>query len=231
MIGSDSSDQEDGIIIQHRGITDYVSEWEAMKAYTNQRGDDAPDLCWLTQHSSVYTLGLNIKPENRPFLASSWYGGEIPCVETDRGGQVTYHGLGQFIVYFMVDLRRRRLAVKEMVAALERGTLNFLTHLKINAHLNTGAPGVYVDGAKIASLGLKIRRGCTYHGLSLNADMDLTPFQFIHPCGYQGLRVTQLNDLGIDCSNSMVLHEQLARYVLDEIMAASKVTVKLKMSE
>ena len=205
------------IQIEHRGVTDYTSTWHAMKLYTEQRGAHTPDVCWLTQHPAVYTLGLNIKPENRPFNYENQSSDHIPCVETDRGGQITYHGLGQFIVYFLVDLRRRHLAVKEMVAALEQGTLNFLSELGIQGHLNPGAPGVYVDQAKIASLGLKIRRGCSYHGLSLNADMDLSPFDCIHPCGYEGLRVTQLRDWGISFPNTSELHELLAKTLIQSI--------------
>jgi lipoyl(octanoyl) transferase len=213
---------EGAIRIEHKGITDYSLMWQEMKHYTEHRDDQSPDVCWLTQHPAVYTLGLNIKSENRPAVGEHHSGDLIPCVETDRGGQITYHGLGQFIVYVLVDLRRRHLAVKEMVAALERGTLGFLADVGIAAHLKNGAPGVYVEGAKIASLGLKIRRGCTYHGLSLNAEMDLTPFHHIHPCGYEGLHVTQLSECGIEQANRLELHEALAVRLIQSVDTAAK---------
>jgi len=197
--------------IRDYGQTDYTPMWQAMREFTDHRDAETRDECWLTQHAPVYTLGLNIRPENLPLNDS------IPVVETDRGGQITYHGPGQFIVYILLDLRRRRLAVKELVSRFEQGTITFLSHLGIEAHLNPGAPGVYVNGAKIASLGLKIRRGCTYHGLSLNADMDLTPFEWIRPCGYEGLRVTQLHDHGVNQLSMPILHQQLAKTLLDTI--------------
>jgi len=199
------------IRIIDKGLCDYQDTWGAMRAFTDTRTDATEDVCWCVQHPPVYTLGLNIQRENRPVnqLAQA-----IPIVETDRGGQITYHGPGQLIVYFLLDLRRRRLAVKELVARLEQGVLAFLDQYGVKGHLVSGAPGVYVNDEKIASLGLKIRRGCTYHGVSLNADMDLTPFSFIHPCGYEGLKVTQLKELGICVDPLSAIHIQFSETLI-----------------
>ncbi len=197
--------------IINKGLCDYHETWSAMRAFTENRTENTQDECWCVQHYPVYTLGLNIQHANRPLnsLAEA-----IPVVETDRGGQITYHGPGQLIIYFLLDLRRRRLAVKELVARLEQGVLAFLSGYGVKGHLVPGAPGVYVNHEKIASLGLKIRRGCTYHGVSLNADMDLTPFSFIHPCGYEGLKVTQLKDLGINVEQLSALHTQFSETLI-----------------
>jgi lipoyl(octanoyl) transferase len=207
--------------MEQHGLTDYQTEWNAMRAYTDSRTVESPDVFWLTQHYPVYTLGLNIKPENHPWQAS-WplkntsVASPIPVVQTDRGGQVTYHGPGQCIVYCLVDLKRQTFGIKEFVARLERGTLLFLEQCGIQGHLVPGAPGVYVEGAKIAALGLKVRRGCTYHGLSLNVEMDLSPFSAIHPCGYKGLNVTQLRDHGVLASME-ALHSQLAECLAERL--------------
>jgi len=162
-----------------------------MQRFTDARGADTPDELWVLQHPPVYTLGQAAKPEH---LLNT---GNIPIYPIDRGGQVTYHGPGQLIVYILMDIKRRNWGVKKLVHALEQAVIDYLGSQDLSAMRREKAPGVYVDDRKIASLGLRIRRGCSYHGLSLNVDMDLTPFQGINPCGYAGLEVTQLRDLGM----------------------------------
>lgn len=175
--------------LRELGVCDYQPVWEAMAAYTRERGPDTPDQLWLLQHHPVYTLGQAGKIEH--VLDA----GSIPLVHSDRGGQVTYHGPGQLIVYFLLDVRRRGLGVRDLVDLIEQSLLRVLASYGITGELRRSAPGVYVQGAKIAALGLRIRRGCSLHGLSFNIDMDLEPFARINPCGYAGLRSTQLCDL------------------------------------
>lgn len=180
--------------VRHMGLTDYVDIWRAMQVFTQRRNAESEDEVWLLQHLPVYTLGLNVKPENLP------QDGTVPIVKTDRGGQITYHGPGQIIAYVLLDLLRLRIGVRGLVKRLEESVIDLLEAYQINAETRIGAPGVYVNGAKVAALGLRVRKGCCYHGLALNVDMDLRPFRTIKPCGYPGLRVTQLRDLGIDDS-------------------------------
>jgi len=160
-----------------------------MQAFTEQRDENTEDEIWLLQHPPVFTQGLNGKPEH--ILSSS----TIPVIEIDRGGQVTYHGPGQLIVYCLIDLKRKKFGIRQMVSALEQSVIDFLADRQIKAVARKDAPGVYVDDAKISALGLRVKRGCSYHGLSINIDMDMSPFQQINPCGYEGLAVTQLKDL------------------------------------
>jgi lipoyl(octanoyl) transferase len=162
-----------------------------MQAFTQNRVDDTPDEVWLVQHSPVFTLGRNGKMEH--VLAP----GDIPVVPIDRGGQVTYHGPGQLVAYLLLDIRRKEMGVRELVMQIEQSVIDLLSHYGITALGDRDAPGVYVDGRKIAAMGLRVSRGRTYHGLSLNVDMDMEPFQRINPCGYAGLQVTQCRDLGI----------------------------------
>ncbi|MEN8216153.1 MAG: lipoyl(octanoyl) transferase LipB [Pseudomonadota bacterium] len=178
-------------MIRQLGIVPYKPTYQAMQRFTDTRGADTPDELWVLQHPPVYTLGQAAKLEH---LLNT---GNIPVYPIDRGGQVTYHGPGQLIVYVLMDIKRRRWGVKKLVHALEQAVIDYLASQDIIGKCREKAPGVYVDERKIASLGLRIRRGCSYHGLSLNVDMDLTPFQGINPCGYAGLEVTQLRDLGI----------------------------------
>ncbi len=173
------------------GLSDYQATWEAMQQFTQQRTAQTPDELWVLQHPPIYTLGQAGKPEH--LLQAT----EIPVLRVDRGGQITYHGPGQLIVYVLVDLRRRGLTVKGLVFQLEQALLNLLAELGINAHRKAGAPGVYVEEAKVAALGLRIQRGCSTHGLALNVDLDLAPFAHINPCGYAHLAVTRLCDLGV----------------------------------
>ena len=183
----------------------YEPTWHAMRRFTEQRAGDAPDEVWLLEHPPVFTLGQAARREH--VLAP----GNIPVVQVDRGGQVTYHGPGQLVAYVLLDLRRRGWGVRRLVRALEQAVVALLASQGVAAGARPGAPGVYVDGRKLAALGLRVRRGCTYHGLALNVHMDLEPFRRIDPCGYPGLRVTQLSELGIrwsvaETANHLVEH-------------------------
>jgi lipoyl(octanoyl) transferase len=195
MAVGDAVDAVDRIAIRARGRTDYETTWRAMQAFTAARGADAPDEIWLTEHPPVYTLGLAGRREH--ILRANG----IPILKVDRGGQITYHGPGQLVAYLLFDLRRQRLGIRAMVRAIETAVIEWLDAAGISAFGKPAAPGVYVrvgDGeAKIAALGLRVRNGCTYHGLALNVAMDLAPFADIDPCGFKGLAVTQLADLGI----------------------------------
>jgi lipoyl(octanoyl) transferase len=179
------------LLIRRLGRRDYLPVYEAMKAFTTARLASTPDELWLVEHPSVFTQGLTGKPTH--LLAT----GDTPVIPVDRGGQVTYHGPGQLVVYPLIDVRRAQLGVRALVTLLEKAVVELLADYGIKAYSRPEAPGVYVNSAKIASLGLRIRRGCCYHGLSLNVAMDLEPFTRINPCGYPGLRMTQLRDLGI----------------------------------
>lgn len=179
-------------LIKHLGLVDYEPTWRAMQAFTDTRTAETPDELWVVEHHPVYTQGLAGKPEHLLRLT------DIPVVKTDRGGQVTYHGPGQLVVYLLIDFKRMHIGVRELVRRIEQSVIDMLAGQGIVANGDVNAPGVYVDGAKIASLGLRIKNGAVYHGLSLNVDMDLTPFGWINPCGYEGLRVTQMKDLGVD---------------------------------
>ena len=172
------------MLIRRLGIEDYLASWKAMQDFTDSRGPDTDDELWLLQHPPVFTQGQAGKSEHLLMP------GDIPVLQTDRGGQVTYHGPGQWIIYLLLDLRRHKLGIRDLVDLIEQSIVAVLEHLGIEASPRRDAPGVYVDGAKIASLGLRVRRGCSYHGLALNVDMDLEPFSRINPCGYEGLQVT-----------------------------------------
>jgi lipoyl(octanoyl) transferase len=168
----------------------YEPVWRAMQAFTDTRGPETDDELWVVEHEPVFTLGQAGKWEH--VLVP----GDIPVVPVDRGGQVTYHGPGQIVAYPLVDLRRAGLGVRDFVTRIEQAVIDTLEHWNIIALRKSGAPGVYVAGAKVAALGLRVRRGCTFHGLAFNVNMDLEPFQRINPCGFQGLQVTQMLDLG-----------------------------------
>lgn len=177
--------------IRHLGLAAYEPTWRAMQKFTDERTEDTPDEIWFVEHPPVFTLGLNAKREH---LLTP---GDIEVVQIDRGGQVTYHGPGQLLIYPLLNLRRSKLGVRDLVVALENAVIDYAATRGITALGSRQAPGVYVDGAKLASVGLRIRRGASYHGMSLNVSMDLEPFERINVCGYQGLRVTRLNDLGV----------------------------------
>ena len=182
-------------MIRSLGITEYEPTWRAMQAFTAARTAETPDEIWLTEHPPIYTLGLAGRREH--VLRDNG----IPALKVDRGGQVTYHGPGQLVAYLLFDLKRRNIGIRAMVRAIEASVVEWLDSLGISAYGKPAAPGVYVmvagTEAKIAALGLKVRNGCTYHGLALNVAMDLSPFADIDPCGYKGLAVTQLADLGV----------------------------------
>ena len=189
--GRSASNAGSSIHISRLGLCDYEPVWRQMQTHTENRSGPADDAIWLLEHRPVFTLGMNGKPEH--LLAP----GGIPVVEVDRGGQVTYHGPGQLVAYLMLDLRAHNLGIRGLVELLEQSVIDWLGAQGITARARRDAPGVYVDGAKIAALGLRVRRGCSYHGLSFNVDMDLEPFSRINPCGYAGMEVTQLRDLGV----------------------------------
>ncbi|HVH35219.1 MAG TPA: lipoyl(octanoyl) transferase LipB [Tahibacter sp.] len=190
------------------GLWPYEPVWRAMQAFTDARTADTTDEFWLLQHEPVFTLGQAGKTEH--VLAP----GDIPVIPVDRGGQVTYHGPGQIMAYVLVDLRRCGIGVRELVQRIEQAVIATLEHWNIAAERREGAPGVYVAGAKVAALGLRVRRGCSFHGLAFNAAMDLEPFHRINPCGYKGLAVTQVLDLGGPASLAVLqssLVDELAR--------------------
>ena len=191
------------IVVRKLGRADYLPTWQAMREFSRARQDATPDELWLVEHPAVYTVGQGARvPET---------GGAIPVVKTDRGGDITYHGPGQIVIYTLVDLARRSIKVKRFVWLLEQAVIDVLG---AGAERRPGAPGVYVDGAKIAALGIRVVRGRAYHGLALNVDMDLSPFNAIDPCGYPGLRVTQARDLGVT-----VTPDQLARSIMTNLDA------------
>ena len=198
------------LVVKPLGLTRFEEAAAAMRAFTAARDADTPDEIWLTEHAPVYTLGLAGKHEHilNP--------GGIPVVQTDRGGQVTYHAPGQVVAYVLVDLRRRGITVRRMVTLIEAAVLATLVELGPAGHRRAGMPGVYVGdvaaGDKIAALGLKVKHGCTYHGVSLNVDLDLAPFGGINPCGYEGLRVTSLKALGMNVAVPQV-GERLAAHL------------------
>ncbi len=175
--------------VRRLGRQPYRPVWQAMQRYTDARGGEGDDELWLVEHEPVFTLGQAGKPEH--LLAP----GDIEVIAVDRGGQVTYHGPGQLVAYPLIDLRRRKLGVRELVERIEQAIIDTLSHWDVPAKRRCGAPGVYVGESKIAALGLRVRRGCSFHGLAFNLAMDLEPFLRINPCGYQGLQVTQLLDL------------------------------------
>ena len=174
------------------GRQDYVPLWKKMQAFTDERDDATTDELWLCEHPPVFTLGLNAAREH--LLAP----GDIPVVQIDRGGQVTFHGPGQLMVYPLIDIRRANIGVRKLVTALEQSVVDLAAEYDVEAAARPDAPGVYVEGKKLASVGLRIRRGASFHGMALNVDVDLEPFSRINPCGYQGLEMTDLKRLGID---------------------------------
>ncbi len=198
------------LVIRRLGLTPFESTCEAMQRFNMQRMPDTPDELWLTEHPPVYSLGLNrrqVRPPQRD---------DIPVVLTDRGGKITYHGPGQVVVYVLADLQRRQLTIRSLVSLLENAVIELLAEHEVNAYAKKDAPGVYVTldngaEAKIASLGLRVKNNRCYHGLSLNVDMNLSPFAAIDPCGYAGLKVTQTKDIGIDADIQTIGEQLLAK--------------------
>ncbi|EJG1858896.1 lipoyl(octanoyl) transferase LipB [Vibrio parahaemolyticus] len=175
------------LVVKRLGRQDYEPVWKAMHEFTDQRSEETPDEVWLVEHNPVFTQGQAGKAEH---LINT---GDIPVVQSDRGGQVTYHGPGQLVAYFLINLRRKKLGVRDLVTTIENLVINTLKAYNIDSAARPDAPGVYVDGKKICSLGLRIRKGCSFHGLALNVNMDLTPFLRINPCGYAGMEMVQVS--------------------------------------
>ncbi len=200
--------------IRSMGIVDYLPTWQAMKDFTQNRTEQTQDQIWLLQHTPVYTQGIAGKSEH---LLTNNNG--IPVIQTDRGGQITYHGPGQIIAYLLLDMRRMKLSVRELVRSMEGAVIDLLQEYHIIAAGRVDAPGVYVGEAKIASLGLKIKNRYCYHGIALNVDMDLSPFSSINPCGYTGLQVTQMKDLGVDTTFAQ-LNKQLIKKLQKRLIKA-----------
>jgi lipoyl(octanoyl) transferase len=194
--------------VRRLGLVDYEPTWHAMRALTAARTPETPDEIWLLEHPPVYTLGVAGRSEHLPRGANT-----IPVIKVDRGGQITFHGPGQAVLYLLVDLRRRGLTVRPLVRIMERAVIDLLAAHGVSAEGRTEAPGVYVNGAKIAALGLRVKNGCCYHGIALNVDMDLSPFHAVDPCGYPGLAVTQARDLGI-AGSAEHLGDELVRHLL-----------------
>lgn len=192
------------MIVRELGLVAYEPTWRAMRAFNDRRDAATRDQVWLVQHPSVFTLGLAGRREHVRAP------GDIPVIATDRGGQVTYHGPGQAVAYLLLDLRRRKLGVRELVGRIEQGVIELLRERGVEGERREGMPGVYVGGAKIAAIGLRVARGCSYHGVAVNADMDLEPFTRIDPCGYPGLAATQLAAFGVRDSIGAV-QQALAR--------------------
>ncbi|EPN7877889.1 lipoyl(octanoyl) transferase LipB [Vibrio vulnificus] len=178
------------LVVKRLGRRDYLSVWQAMHEFTDTRNEETPDEVWLVEHNPVFTQGQAGKAEH---LLNT---GDIPVVQSDRGGQVTYHGPGQLVAYFLINLRRKKLGVRDLVTTIENLVINTLKAYNIDSAARPDAPGVYVEGRKICSLGLRIRKGCSFHGLALNVNMDLSPFLRINPCGYQGMEMVQVSELG-----------------------------------
>jgi len=195
--------------IRQLGLQEYQYTWDAMKVFCEQRNGDTADEVWLVEHLAVFTQGVSGKAEH--ILNSC----DIPIIQSDRGGQVTYHGPGQLVMYVLFDLRRLGIGIRALVDILENITIDGLKKYGLTAVARKDAPGVYIDGEKIASLGLRVKKGCSYHGLSVNIKMDLTPFSFINPCGYEGLKITQLSEHGVNCYPldfaAVLLHELKAQ--------------------
>tara|TARA_B100000497_G_scaffold113970_1_gene136193 strand:+ start:82 stop:693 length:612 start_codon:yes stop_codon:yes gene_type:complete len=195
------------IQIRDKGLQKYTLTWEEMVTFTNTRTVDTPDELWLLEHDSVFTQGLTGKSEN--LLVET----DILVIQSDRGGQITYHGPGQLIVYCLIDIKRLGIGVKKMVSLIEQSIIDLLEDYSISSHKISGAPGVYVDGSKIAALGLKVRHGRTYHGLSLNIDMDLSPYKLINPCGFKDLNVTQMSNLTDNTLELSKIKKQLTHHL------------------
>ncbi|EJL3958014.1 lipoyl(octanoyl) transferase LipB [Vibrio parahaemolyticus] len=193
------------LVVKRLGRQDYEPVWKAMHEFTDQRTEETPDEVWLVEHNPVFTQGQAGKAEH---LINT---GDIPVVQSDRGGQVTYHGPGQLVAYFLINLRRKKLGVRDLVTTIENLVINTLKAYNIDSAARPDAPGVYVDGKKICSLGLRIRKGCSFHGLALNVNMDLTPFLRINPCGYAGMEMVQVSQFngpsGVETVEKQLIEE------------------------
>jgi len=199
------------IKIRKKGLKDYTSTWKEMVSFTENRNIDTPDELWILEHNSVFTQGLSGKPEH--LLKAT----QIPIIQSDRGGQITYHAPGQLIIYCLIDIKRLGIGIKKIVSIIEQSLIEFLSTYDIKAHTLTGAPGVYVNGSKIAALGLKVKQGRTYHGLSLNIDMDLSPYKLINPCGYSDLKVTQMCNLTDNILSISDIQQELSLHIISSV--------------
>ena len=210
------------VFVKHLGLADYAQTYEAMRVFTKERTSDTPDEIWVLQHPPVFTLGLAGDASNLHSPSN-----QIPMVQVDRGGEITYHGPGQIVVYLLLDLKRLGIFVKELVSRIEQAVMNTLADFGIQAERRAGAPGIYVSqqanvppewvGAKVAALGLKVSKSCSYHGLALNVDMDLEAFGRIHPCGYEGLRTVDMQTLGIK-DNIETISKKLLEHLQKQLM-------------
>ena len=199
------------IKIRKKGLRDYTSTWKEMISFTENRNIDTPDELWILEHNSVFTQGLSGKPEH--LLKAT----QIPIIQSDRGGQITYHAPGQLIIYCLIDIKRLGIGIKKIVSIIEQSLIEFLSTYDIKAHTLTGAPGVYVNGSKIAALGLKVKQGRTYHGLSLNIDMDLAPYKLINTCGYSDLKVTQMCNLTDNILSISDIQQELSVHIISSL--------------
>ena len=199
------------IKVRSKGLQDYLKTWEEMKSFTENRDSNTLDELWTLEHNSVFTQGLSGKSKH--LLKET----QIPIIQSDRGGQITYHAPGQLIIYCLIDIKRLGIGIKKMVSMIEQSLIELLSSYDITAHTLKGAPGVYVNDSKIAALGLKVKHGRTYHGLSLNIDMDLSPYTLINPCGYSDLKVTQMRNLTNNILNISDIKNELSEHLIDSV--------------
>ena len=199
------------IKVRSKGLQDYLQTWEEMKSFTENRDSNTLDEIWTLEHNSVFTQGLSGKSKH--LLKET----QIPIIQSDRGGQITYHAPGQLIIYCLIDIKRLGIGIKKMVSMIEQSLIELLSSYEITAHTLKGAPGVYVNNSKIAALGLKVKHGRTYHGLSLNIDMDLSPYNLINPCGYNDLKVTQMRNLTNNILNISDIKHELSEHLIDSV--------------
>jgi lipoyl(octanoyl) transferase len=211
---STDSEQLSHLLVRRLGVMAYQESYDVMREFTANRDENTSDEIWLLEHPPTFTQGLNGKTEH---LLDP---GKIPLIQVDRGGQITYHGPGQLIAYLLLDLRRHKMGVRQLVTAMEQSVIDLVSNYGITANARTDAPGVYVGGAKIAAIGLRVKRGRSYHGLSLNIDMDLTPFSHINPCGHPGMVVTDLRTLGV--TDSL---EKITDKLLDQLKQQLSITI------
>ena len=200
------------IKVRSKGLQDYLKTWEEMKSFTEDRDSNTLDELWTLEHNSVFTQGLSGKSKH--LLKKT----QIPIIQSDRGGQITYHAPGQLIIYCLIDIKRLGIGIKKMVSMIEQSLIELFSSYDIRAHTLKDAPGVYVNDSKIAALGLKVKHGRTYHGLSLNIDMDLSPYNLINPCGYNDLKVTQMRNLTNNILNISDIKHELSAHLIDSVL-------------
>ena len=215
-VGNAASHYRDTLVVRSLGLQEYEPLWRAMQQFTEQRDEQTADEIWFTEHPPVFTLGLNASREH--LLAP----GDIPVIQIDRGGQVTFHGPGQLMIYPLIDLKRSNLGVRDLVTALEQSIVDMAADMNIDAAARADAPGVYVEDRKLASVGLRVRRSASYHGMALNVDVDLEPFSRINPCGYSDLEMTDLVRLGINESMQQVA-ERVQKHLLANLGMTAKI--------